>query len=79
MNTSGFHGWGVVNGSLSISGSFTMFGLGYSVNDLSYVGTGGQIQGQLISANVKDTIASVSLRARSPWGPACSSLGFGPP
>ena len=59
VNTTGFHGWIVVNGSLSISGNFTMFGLGYSVNDLSYVGTGGQIQGQLISANVKDTIATV--------------------
>jgi hypothetical protein len=45
--------------SLSISGSFTMFGLGHSVNDLSYVGTGGQIQGPLISANIKDTIVTV--------------------
>ena len=58
-NAAGFHGWIVVNGSLSISGSFTMYGLVYAVNDLSYVGTGGQITGQLISANVKDTIATV--------------------
>ena len=57
-NTSGFHGWIVVNGSLSINGSCVMYGLGYAMNDLSYVGTGGQIQGQLISANIKDTIAT---------------------
>ncbi len=58
-NTTGFRGWIVVNGSLSINGSFTMYGLGYAINDLSYVGTGGQIQGQLVSANIKDTIATV--------------------
>src|SRR5262249_506236 len=59
VNTSGYKGWIVVNGSLSISGSFIMQGLVYAVNDISYVGTGGQISGQMISANVKATIATV--------------------
>jgi hypothetical protein len=58
-NPTGFKGWLVVNGSLSINGSFSMQGLVYAVNDISYVGTGGQIRGQMISANVLDTIATV--------------------
>lgn len=58
-NPSGYKGWIVVNGSLSISGSFVMQGLIYAVNDISYVGTGGSITGQMISANIKDTIATV--------------------
>jgi hypothetical protein len=59
VNPAGFKGWLVVNGSLSISGSFTMQGLIYAVNDISYVATGGQIRGQMISANILDTIATV--------------------
>jgi hypothetical protein len=59
VNPAGFKGWIVVNGGLSITGSFTMQGLIYAVNDISYVGTGGQIRGQMISANILDTIATV--------------------
>ncbi len=55
-----FTGWLIVNGSLSISGNFTMHGMAYVINDISYTGTGtGGIYGQLISANIKDTIATV--------------------
>src|SRR5262249_41964556 len=59
VNPAGFKGWLVINGSLSITGSYGMQGLVYAVNDISYVGTGGQITGQMISANIKDTIATV--------------------
>jgi hypothetical protein len=59
VNPAGFKGWLVVNGSLSITGSFVMQGLIYAVNDISYVGTGGQITGQMISANIRDTVATV--------------------
>lgn len=60
VDSTGFHGWIIINGGLSISGNFTMYGLGYAVNDFSYVGTGtGKIVGQMISANIKDTIATV--------------------
>jgi hypothetical protein len=59
VDPTGFHGWIVANGSLSISGNFNMTGLAYAVNDLAYVGTGGSIVGQLISANIRDTIATV--------------------
>jgi Tfp pilus assembly protein PilX len=60
VNSAGFHGWLIVNGSASVSGNVKMFGLLYAQNDLSYTGTGtGQIVGQMVSANVKDTIATV--------------------
>jgi hypothetical protein len=55
-----FRGWIVVNGTLSISGNIEIRGLVYAENDISYTGTGtGQIVGQVISANVKDTVATV--------------------
>lgn len=55
-----FNGWLIVNGGLSISGNIEMHGLIYSQNDISYTGTGtGLISGQMISANVKDTVATV--------------------
>ena len=51
-----FHGILVVAGSLSISGNFQMYGLAYSVNDISYTGTGtGQVVGAMISRNIRDT------------------------
>jgi len=54
-----FAGWIVVNGSLSISGSFRMQGMVYVVNDLSYTGTGtGEIAGVVVSQNVRDTVAT---------------------
>ena len=60
QDNTGFHGWIIVNGSVSISGNVIIYGLVYAVNDFSYTGTGtGQVVGQMISANVKDTIATV--------------------
>jgi len=54
-----FNGWLIVNGSLSISGNVQMNGLVYATNDISYAGTGtGRIEGQMISANVRDTVAT---------------------
>ena len=54
-----FHGVIVVNGSLSISGNFQMYGLVYATNDLTYVGTGtGQIVGAALSRNIRDTSAT---------------------
>ena len=55
-----FKGWIIVNGGISISGNVQISGLVYSVNDISYAGTGtGFISGQLVSQNVRDTIATV--------------------
>ncbi len=55
-----WNGWIVVNGTLAISGNIQLNGLVYAQNDISYTGTGtGRITGQMISANVKDTIATV--------------------
>jgi hypothetical protein len=60
VDPTGFHGWIIVNGSLSISGNIQIYGMTYAVNDMSYVGIGtGKVVGQMISANIKDTIASV--------------------
>jgi hypothetical protein len=60
VDPTGFHGWIIVNGSLSIAGNVQIYGMTYAVNDMSYVGTGtGKVVGQMISANIKDTIASV--------------------
>src|SRR5262249_22637705 len=51
-----FKGLIVVAGTLSISGNFQMYGLAYSVNDISYTGTGtGQVVGAMVSRNVRDT------------------------
>jgi hypothetical protein len=51
-----FSGWIIVNGSLSISGNMKIDGLVYSVNDLTYNGTGtGEIRGLAISQNIRDT------------------------
>jgi hypothetical protein len=51
-----FHGILIVNGSLSISGNFQMYGLVYATNDFSYTGTGtGQIVGAVLSRNIRDT------------------------
>lgn len=55
-----FKGWIIVNGGISISGNIQISGMIYAVNDISYAGTGtGYISGQMISANVRDTIATV--------------------
>lgn len=54
-----FSGWIIVNGSLSISGNMAINGLVYSVNDLTYNGTGtGEIRGLAISQNIRDTSAT---------------------
>ena len=54
-----FAGWVIVNGSLSISGSFRMQGMLYVVNDLSYTGTGtGEIAGVVVSQNIRDSVAT---------------------
>jgi Tfp pilus assembly protein PilX len=51
-----FSGMIIVAGSLSIAGDFQMHGLVYTLNDLTYTGTGnGQINGAVISQNVRDT------------------------
>jgi hypothetical protein len=50
-----FSGMIVVAGSLAIDGNVTMHGMVYSVNDLTYVGTGsGEIDGAVFSQNVRD-------------------------
>lgn len=55
-----FRGWIIVNGGIQISGNIQISGMVYAVNDISYAGTGtGQISGQLISQNVRDTVATV--------------------
>jgi hypothetical protein len=55
-----FRGWLIVNGGISISGNVEMHGMVYAVNDISYTGTGtGQISGQMITQNVRDTVATV--------------------
>ena len=55
-----FRGWIVVNGSTQISGNVQISGMIYSANDISYAGTGtGFISGQMISQNVRDTVATV--------------------
>ena len=60
MDPTGFHGWIISNGSVSISGNIVIYGLVYAQNDMAYLGTGtGQIVGQMISRNIKDTIATV--------------------
>ena len=54
-----FSGWIIVNGSLAISGNMKINGLVYSVNDLTYNGTGtGEIVGLAISQNVRDVTAT---------------------
>jgi hypothetical protein len=50
-----FSGMIVVAGSLAIDGNVTMHGMVYTVNDLTYVGTGhGEIDGAMFSQNVRD-------------------------
>jgi hypothetical protein len=50
-----FSGMIVVAGSLAIDGDVTMHGMVYTVNDLTYVGTGnGEIDGAVFSQNVRD-------------------------
>ncbi len=50
-----FSGMIVVAGSLAIDGNVTMHGMIYTVNDLTYVGTGhGEIDGAVFSQNVRD-------------------------
>ena len=50
-----FSGMIVVAGGLAIDGNVTMHGLVYTVNDLTYVGTGnGEIDGAVFSQNVRD-------------------------
>ena len=54
-----FHGLLIVNGTVSISGNFQMYGLVYATNDFNYTGTGtGQIVGAVLSRNIRDTSAS---------------------
>ena len=55
-----FKGWIIVNGGIQISGNIQISGMVYALNDISYAGTGtGFISGQMISQNVRDTIATV--------------------
>ena len=50
-----FSGMIIVAGSLEISGNITMHGMVYTVNDLTYTGTGnGEIDGAVFSQNVRD-------------------------
>lgn len=50
-----FSGMIIVAGSLAIDGDVTMHGMVYTVNDLTYVGTGnGEIDGAVFSQNVRD-------------------------
>ena len=50
-----FSGMIVVAGSLAIDGNVKMHGMVYTVNDLTYVGTGnGEIDGAVFSQNVRD-------------------------
>jgi len=50
-----FSGMIIVAGSLEISGNVTMHGMVYTVNDLTYTGTGnGEIDGAVFSQNVRD-------------------------
>jgi len=54
-----FKGILIVAGSLSISGTFQMHGLVYTLNDFTYLGTGtGQITGAVMSQNVRDVSAT---------------------
>ena len=54
-----FKGWIIVNGSLAISGNMKINGLVYTVNDLTYNGTGtGEINGLAVSQNIRDVTAS---------------------
>jgi len=54
-----FTGWIIVNGSLNISGNMKINGLVYTINDLTYNGTGtGEIKGLAISQNIRDTTAT---------------------
>lgn len=58
-NATGWNGWLIVAGSISISGNIKMNGLVYAQNDLSYRGTGtGQIKGAVLSLNLKDDQAT---------------------
>jgi Tfp pilus assembly protein PilX len=51
-----FSGWIIVNGTLNISGNIRIDGLVYSLNDISYTGTGtGEIRGLVVSQNTRDT------------------------
>ncbi len=50
-----FSGMIIVAGSLDISGNVTMHGMVYTVNDLTYTGTGnGEIDGAVFSQNIRD-------------------------
>lgn len=50
-----FSGMIIVAGSLEISGNITMHGMVYTVNDLTYTGTGnGEIDGAVFSQNIRD-------------------------
>ncbi|HET8533445.1 MAG TPA: hypothetical protein VFO08_19985 [Methylomirabilota bacterium] len=50
-----FSGMIIVAGSLAIDGNVTMHGMVYTVNDLTYVGTGnGEIDGAVFSQNARD-------------------------
>ena len=59
IDSSGFSGYLIINGSISISGNMAINGLVYAVNDLSYNGTGsGAINGLAVSRNIRDTSAT---------------------
>lgn len=50
-----FSGMIIVAGSLEMSGNITMHGMVYTVNDLTYTGTGnGEIDGAVFSQNIRD-------------------------
>jgi len=62
-----FKGWLIVNGSLAISGNMKINGLVYTVNDLTYNGTGtGEINGLAVSQNIRDVTATAISTAFDP-------------
>ena len=82
-----FTGLIVVAGALTIHGTFQMHGLVYAQNDFTYLGTGiGQIDGAVISQNIRDTSATsidtdVSGNSLIQWNCAYAThpLGTTPP
>lgn len=54
--STGWNGWLIVQGSVSVSGNINMTGLIYAVNDINLQGQGsGHINGAVVSANRLDT------------------------
>lgn len=80
--SSGWTGWLIVAGSVSISGNVTMSGLIYAQNDVSLNGTGGgSISGAVISTNRVDTtsstIADITATGNAPLRYNCPAVQSG--